>query len=369
MSILFNGYYGQKNTGDDIFCVIAEWGALKFWEQDKFRFFGRDLPLSADNSSLRSGKLKKKYIKGQELLEILVAAGMSSKVIFAGGSLFHSEIDTLSVKNIIGTYAKLGVIQTGAVGVSVGPYRSKEARKSIKSFLNQFLFLAVRDRRSYEEAVNMQLDIPLVEAFDLAALLPRVYPLEKTANKKPTLGVSICNYERYISGNVSNEERRNRKIFKSLDLLAKKVPDLEIKVLIFNAHPQVGDISISERLINGISPKVHVQKIPYRSNPIHMWREISSCDAILATRLHAGMFSCFSKTPFLQVEYHKKCGDFLHDINYPEEFRIGDIEVSCNEVCEKITELLNLQSPFLKGLDKIERKAERNFTDTKEFLS
>lgn len=368
MSILFNGYYGYQNTGDDIFCLLAEWGAKKFWGAKKIKFFGRKLPLRKDNTTLQSGMSKRKYFKGQEVLEIFVSAGMSSKVIFAGGSLFHSKINPFSVKNIIAKYTKLGLVKTGALGVSLGPYENREAKESIKSFLSEFSFLAVRDRRSYEEAKDMQLNIPVIEAFDLAALLPQIYPVQKTSNTNPTLGVSICNYERYIDGDLKNEERRNAKIISSLKLLAKKVPNLEIKVFIFNAHPQFGDKSISNFLIEELHQNTSVERIEYHSNPIHMWNAISSCDLVLATRLHSGMFSCFSKTPFVQVEYHEKCSDFLDDINYPDKFRIGDIEISNEEVCEILFKLLMDESFVINNLNKIEERALRNFSSTKDLI-
>lgn len=31
--ILFTGYYGQMNTGDDAFVQVASWGASKYWKK------------------------------------------------------------------------------------------------------------------------------------------------------------------------------------------------------------------------------------------------------------------------------------------------------------------------------------------------
>lgn len=359
MSILFTGYYGHLNTGDDVFGVISDWGARKYWNEEKIKFFGRDLPKRLDGSKLESSFKINRRFRGQEFLEMIYSGMENSKVLYAGGSIFHSEIKGLSKHSILKKQKELGLVELGAIGVSLGPFKNSKARNSIKNYLSKFSYLALRDKRSYEEAIDMNLSLPVVEAFDLAALLPKIYPLNKINNSTPSVGVSICNYERYVKGDLQNEERRNKKILNTLKILVRKVPDVILKILIFNASER-GDMEVSNFLIANLPPK-NIQVFHYNSNPYYMWEAINSCNVVLATRLHAGIFSCFSKTPFLQIEYHKKCSDFLKDIEYPEHFRIGDIEPSEVEVCEKLIDLIGLKSPLLNNLKVLEEKAELNF--------
>lgn len=36
--VLFTGYYGQLNTGDDAFVAVADWGARKYWHKNNNKF-------------------------------------------------------------------------------------------------------------------------------------------------------------------------------------------------------------------------------------------------------------------------------------------------------------------------------------------
>jgi ABC-type branched-subunit amino acid transport system permease subunit len=40
--ILFNGYYGYLNTGDDAFVEVAAWGAAYIWKKSNVRFLIRE---------------------------------------------------------------------------------------------------------------------------------------------------------------------------------------------------------------------------------------------------------------------------------------------------------------------------------------
>lgn len=363
MSLLFTGYYGRLNTGDDVFGVICDWGARKYWGHEDLRFFGRNLPQRLDGSELKSGFRLRKKIKGQELLETMALGFGNSKIIYAGGSIFHSEVRGLSKNALLKAYQALGVIELGAIGVSLGPFKNDEAKSSIKQYLSKFSFLALRDRRSYDIAMNMKLSIPIVESFDLAGLLPYIYPVVKKENSNPVLGISLCNYERYVNnGDLGNEKRRFDKIVGTIKLLIKIIPNIELKIFVFNAHPIIGDHDISNALMLNIGSSIAIEKVAYSSNPNDMWNAVSSCDAVLATRLHAGVFACFSRTPYLQVEYHPKCSDFLEDINYPKDFRIGDMNLSEEEVCSRLVQLLELKTPLIDNIERLQEKASLNFT-------
>lgn len=370
MSIMFDGYYGHKNTGDDIFCIISEWAAKEYWKQNNVKFFGRHLPKRRDGSELNSAIHHKNYFKGQALLEYLYAISKVDKVIFSGGSLFNRRINYFSTKNILNHKLSSRKVKAGAVGISLGPFTSKHSKESIKSLLHKFSFISVRDKRSFEEAHELKLDIPIIESFDLGALLPEIYPqIQIDENEKPTIGISICRYETYVGGDLEKEKERIEKICDTVRCLAKSIDDLKIKILVFNGNKRVGDYEVSNQLLDFIPKEVEVEIVTYNSNPFFMWKAVCSCNVVLATRMHAGIFSCFSKTPFVQVEYHKKCTDFLNDVNYPEKFRIGDIEKTPKEVSLTLIDLLE-ENPFLHTkIEILKEKSKINFTETYKYIS
>ena len=91
MSILFIGYYGKMNTGDDIFCVISEWAAKTYWEENNITFLARNLPVDIDNQSLKTSFYFKKHIKGISYIDTFVQGLRNDVIIYSGGSLFHSK--------------------------------------------------------------------------------------------------------------------------------------------------------------------------------------------------------------------------------------------------------------------------------------
>lgn len=55
-----------------------------------------------------------------------------------------------------------------------------------------------------------------------------------------------------------------------------------------------------------------------------MVTELSKCNFILGTRLHAGIIAYALNIPFMLVEYHPKCTEFLNTINHKYRYRIHD---------------------------------------------
>lgn len=372
MSIIFTGFYGQCNTGDDAFCVVSDWAAKKFWNQKKVKFLGRNLPLDNRGRKLASSIPNEYYFRGQSYIELSIQGLIGSNIIYSGGSLFHSKSLGFTKEAVFKAYHKLNLIKLGAIGVSLGPFKSSSSQSAIRDYLSRFSFLALRDKRSYEEALEMDIDIPIIEAFDLAALLPLIYPQSVDIYEKqddPIIGVSICNYESFTNGDIEQENRRFSKIVTCLNLLGSVGERFRIRILVFNGNPIHGDTELSEKLRSSIKDKHHsVEVIYYNTNPYIMWKSIGECRVVLATRLHAGIFSFFNRTPFIQVEYHKKCGDFLADIEYDNNLRIGDFEVSPAFVSNKLLELISQRRTYSNRIDNLSKKAQLNFSTFSEYF-
>lgn len=364
-NILFAGYYGQSNTGDDAFCAVSAWGARNYWHVENIQFLCRRIPKLTVVA--KSALFARSFFRGQGLMELLAHLAQRPTVIFAGGSVFHKEVAILSYTGLIKQSKRLRLTKLGGIGVSLGPYRTKNAYNTIKAFLSTFSFLVLRDHRSYEEACSMDLPYKPVEGFDLAALLPDLYGPAKCVEKindatNPVLGVSVCHYERYVRGEISSEKRREEQIIETLKMVSKSLR-LTIRFLVFNGHTKYGDRELTERIAGTLADYADIEIVPYSQDPVTMWHRIGECDAVLATRLHAGIYACFAEVPFLIVEYHRKCVDFLHDIHYPSHWRIGDMEVSVNEVGSILISVLTKQTrPTLLDLDMFRAMARRNFT-------
>ena len=220
MKVIFDGYYGVRNSGDDAFVEVAAWGSQKYWNFIDRVFIAPELPLiTTPSKNLYAHKNIFTFIKS--IHDVM----FSDLFVSAGGSVF---IGNLSAKELR-TYALLKKQmkwkgKTGAIGVSIGPFKNNYSEKKTIEYLKTLDFLALRDNASYEMALSYNLPFNPVRAFDLAALLPEIYSFKKeNLNQDIIIGVSVCNYESYINGDISKEKRRNSYISSLLKEIKKHI--------------------------------------------------------------------------------------------------------------------------------------------------
>ena len=130
--LLFCGYYGHFNTGDDAFCAISAWGAKHYWSAEEVLFLSRHLPKLPVPA--KQALLTRRFFRGQTLAELLVHLIRKSTVVFAGGSTFHSELGILSLKNAINIAHRMGINRIGGIGLSLGPFKDDKSRRSIRVY-------------------------------------------------------------------------------------------------------------------------------------------------------------------------------------------------------------------------------------------
>lgn len=362
--ILFTGYYGQLNTGDDAFIEVASWGADKYWKKNKNIFLAKEANLP-DTSKIIRGypfSIPKTYS-----LQSKILLRSTNYLISAGGSTIHSELPANNIKSLAVERKKRGTpLKIGGIGVSIGPFKSLNDEKATIEYLKNIDFLAVRDQASFDFASTINLPYQTINAFDLAALLPDIYGLNKIdtiITSKKTIGVSVCPVESINDkNNIADERSRNRnlvELLKHLDI----DNDIHMKFFVINGNPRVGDLKLTLETIERVAPK-SFEIIHYTKKTRTVWNEIKSCDFVISTRLHAAIFACFSNTPFMLNEYHRKCGDFLDNVGYEESLRLFNNEFSPKEKAGMITNILNgnYKYPYPKYTQEMKQKSELNFT-------
>lgn len=367
MRVTYSGYYGAMNSGDDAFIEVSTWGASKFWSADEHLVFASKLPeieAEALNYSPHSSYFK--------FAHAITDIFLSDFFVSAGGSTFHSALKATDLR----TYAKIKKIlslkgKTGAIGISLGPYRDSKAEKNTVKYLETLDFLALRDNRSYEIACSYNLHCPVVNAFDLAALLPNVYGyhtddtlgfLQKTRRTRKLIGVSLCNFESYTGGDNQKELKRNNFLISLLRELQKN-ENIKFRFFVFNGNPKIGDVELTKQAIislNLASDKFEL--VPYLANVKLTFDKVSECDALISTRLHASVFACYAKVPFFLVEYHQKCTDFLDGVGQYEKYRLYDGDVEVSKSANEIVSVLNGSHRQPIFLEETIKKALLNFT-------
>lgn len=362
---LFTGYYGQFNTGDDAFVEVASWGGRKYWHSKNNRFLAKknNLPITTTETSGYPFSIPKTYNAQKRLL-----LSSTKRLVSAGGSTIHSSLGKSNIKKIaINRKAAGQDLKVGAIGVSIGPFNRLEDEKSVIDYLKHIDFLAVRDQASYDFASSLQLPYEPINAFDLAALLPEIYGINKSSfnTTKKTIGISVCPVESINSQhNIYYEHRRNEKTVQLIKQLDQS-EEINFKFFVINGHPIVGDLKLTNEIINLANPK-SFEIVHYQKNTKVMWEQVSSCDFVISTRLHAAIFACFSNTPFMLNEYHKKCSDFLETIKFEDRLRLYNSEYDAKKQSALILDLINNNNyPSLTNNEHLTDKARLNFTGVK----
>lgn len=358
--VLFTGYYGQYNVGDDAFVEVASWGAKKYWNKSKCLFLAQQktLPYTISDVNGYPFSVPKTYKIQNNLL-----IANTKYLISAGGSTIHSSLNKYDVRNIAINYKRKGhKIKIGGIGVSIGPFKTVKDEISVVEYLKYIDFLAVRDKSSFEFVSNLNLPYAPVHAFDLAALLPDIYK-ENKENKenKKIVGISLCLYESFIMGDLNKEKERNSYLVDLIKYINND--DVHFKFFIINDNEKVGDYNLTMESISLINPHSY-EVVCYTQKTQSIWAEISDCDFFISTRLHAAIFSCFSQVPFILNEYHKKCTDFLDDIEYNEVLRSLNKSLDVISLGDFIIEIINgtRDYPKPKRLAETKALAELNFT-------
>lgn len=360
MKIVYQGYYGFKNSGDDAFVEVGAWGTAKFWKCNEHTFLAKDLP-SIITSNVENIDFRKNVFNMAEALYYIYNADI---FLSAGGSTFSSLIRFNNIK-YYSKYKKHIKGKIGAIGVSIGPYKTKEDEQSIVNYLRSLDFLALRDTLSYNIACSYNLPYKPIQAFDLAALLPHVYD-NITINKshKHIIGISLCYYERYINANTNLEEQRNDYILNLIKSLSKD-KNLTFRFFIFNGNSKNGDELITNNFLSALSKNnIDYEIIPYCKNVKETFLKVGECKVMISTRLHASIFACYANVPFFLFEYHRKCADFLDDIGQDDKYRVFNGEKNINSLMNTINSIIydnNYTKP--KHFQNTINKALKNFTE------
>jgi len=343
MKVLFTGYYGMKNSGDDVFTQISLYGAKKYWETTKIGFLTKKQSTGnvdadfcikdTDDSSL------KKLIRSYSALLTY------EYLIWSGGSVFYSKTSFYSIRRVALMLSNAKSLNLGAIGVSLGPYTNTDNERYVHKLLQKFKFLSLRDERSYDEALSLQLPYSPILSSDLAFMLPEICTDKPSMTKGHVVGISVCLYESYVGGDVNKESGRIDRIKDLLKKIHYSGYSGTFRLFVFNGNSFYGDDrltrSIEEMLLN---IGAQVEYFPYNPNPLLVYKSVSQCDVMISSRLHGSIFAAVANVPCLLIEYHKKVSDFFVDIGVAERWRIGDIELSDNEIIDLFYAIL-----FKKG--------------------
>ena len=126
--------------GDDAFGIIATLGVKKYWSKYNSSLLSSTGPTSKD-VSINYSLPKKQRFRGEFLLHTFKNIFKSDMLVLAGGSILHSQYKISTINGLIFFLANIGLCKMGAIGVSIGPFKTEEDYRYIKKQLLNFKFL------------------------------------------------------------------------------------------------------------------------------------------------------------------------------------------------------------------------------------
>lgn len=323
--VLFTGYYGFNNFGDDLFGLACINGLKKTGSNyvpiilsppvdgvDAVYLVPRFLAALYQGRGF-FGKLIRMFF-------MIYGCLIYSEVVLAGGSVISSG-SSFRMRWVQYYLAKFGFCRLSAIGVSVGPFVSDRDRKEARLFINNLNYLCVRDEVSVKECSDLGVDIKVNLYNDLAGCIP-LPALDEIKKHSRTLGVSVCRYESLAGGDVGQEQLRNVAIFDGVsDFVIKH--NFNVKILVLNSNDYMGDFSLSKKLYDYLYCNGVTAEIVEHVNPVESLSHIAECEVFFSVRLHGAIAAYLLSVPFVLVEYHEKCRDFLDYIGFNSENRIS----------------------------------------------
>lgn len=331
--VLLYGWYGKRNTGDDAFCVVGATRYSRSCPRRSVRIWARAsglIPLPAHASW--TGAYKER-VRGALRLNEAVELLRARNVVHLGGSVFDHWTKGLHRHALA---ASTKYVSVHAQSVSIGPFAGPADGAAVAEELTRFTTVSVRDRASYNRAIELGLS-NVRRSFDVAVLLPEVVGVAEKSMEQflqraaagypsgPTVGVALCDPVASRGEDVVVGAAREARITHLLRSIVNAFQDARFVFMCFGAD----DRAVSHRVAAQTGHARH-RVVEYTPETGHMLRVMSDCDVVIAMRLHAAIFSYAAGVPFSLVAYHPKCDDFHVDVGadarlcYPASGPTGD---------------------------------------------
>ncbi|MEM1434237.1 MAG: polysaccharide pyruvyl transferase family protein, partial [Pseudomonadota bacterium] len=158
--LVFSGYYGFQNFGDDLFGLACSGGVREFCSGFEAvilsppvpglycRFLVPEYLADTYRASDWRGKALRVYF-------MLYAALRYRRVVLAGGSVLSSGTSN-RMRNFQFLLARLRLCRFSAIGVSVGPFDSPKVEMAARRFIDRLEYLSVRDTASVAECLRIK---------------------------------------------------------------------------------------------------------------------------------------------------------------------------------------------------------------------
>ena len=171
-TVLLDGWYGKRNTGDDAFCLV---GALRYGRrmppsQVAVLADARGVPELPSGVRAVTYEPRARRIRGLRRATAMLTVARAGAVVHLGGSRFDRPT-TVAMRDQV-LLARSGVVRLHAQAVSIGPFHDAAAARSQAAFLSQ-------SERSWRRHIDLNLTSVLAgvsAAAPVMAMVKQILP-------------------------------------------------------------------------------------------------------------------------------------------------------------------------------------------------
>ena len=323
-SLLFIGFNGHLNLGDDLMTRCLSWCAREHWGAERVRatsFYrfepdpGRGVVVNKLFGMLNNWLLRRQ-------------AGKSDVLVFGGGSMYHSANSCRWKGDLARRFGKARGARHASmtIGVGLGPFREEGDFEACKATLNSMELVLVRDRHSLRLASEMNLDVPVHLCADPAFLLPEAVPslLSSRAETRQEMLWIIRPDSAVNSGGMSAEQ-----CVEAMQGIREGAGCVH-RMVVFNSGPTFADSGFARKVTDLGGPSLVAPPLFYDGNNMDaILLAIRQARGVVASRLHGILTSRVLGTPVLPLSYHMKCNVFAEELGLADRGvqEVGDIDV------------------------------------------
>lgn len=250
-------------------------------------------------------------------------------MLMGGGSIFHSY-NSIAWKYSL--YKKIKEHNPRAfvagIGVSLGPFDSKDSQLLCGEFIQSMDILVTRDAYSAEIAAQISpASSSVVASCDTSFLLPNICQ-EKFTNriqqKDDLVGMM------FVKIKSTDDSFETKKHFEKYLAIINSTLQKGKRVKLFTLYvgDAYDDMELNKKLQAECERPEQVSVYEFTGDIFAMIDEIRQCSTILSMRLHGVIFAYMLGIPFVSLEYNRKNRNFCETVHYPLDMVCSDSEES-----------------------------------------
>ncbi len=329
--ILFSGYYGFGNMGDDSLLVSIIKNLQAIYPDVRITAFTKN-----------PKKMRRKYgvkcVNRFNVFAIIREMRHAKLLISGGGSLFQNNTSTKSLEyyiQIVKLAKRMG-LSTMVYANGIGPLYGEASHKKVKNILAQADMISLREPSSYDFLKEIGLDREILEKIEITAdpaltLPPQTkaratYIFEKSGVCDPsrTFAVSLREWQELKTGKaLSDRDEFVSRMAASIAGISEKTGLLPVFIPVQKSHDDSICLEVKELVEKRINKECPFLRGLVASEVIAL---LSQMSFVLGMRLHMLIYASAAGIPAMGLSYDPKIDAYLE---YAHQIPAFNAENAC----------------------------------------